>query len=474
MVAVPRRARRGPEAPPTSSLPPLPPPAARGTLVVVDGEHYPPVLRAGIDHLHATGHRVIGAVLVGGSEKLGPGEVPDLGVEVVTGPDALGALSAALERFSPGEVVDLSDPPVLDARTRMRLAAHALIRGVPYRGAGFAFDPPPREPLARKPSLAVVGTGKRTGKTAISAAVARTLLRAGRGPVVVAMGRGGPADPELVEPGAFDLSPEGLLALADAGRHAASDHLETALTSSVVTIGTRRCGGGLAGAPGPSTFARGVALANERPEPLMILEGSGTAIPPVRADATICVVPADADPELVTGYLGAYALLLSDLVVVTLPDDPPSRPGDVRSLALLEERVGEVAPEAPVLRTVLRPWPLRPVADRPVFFATTAPEPVAARLASHLEAQHCATVVGWSSQLANRPRLTEDLARAPGAEVLVTELKAAAVDVATRVALERGMEVVYCDNRPVPGEPFERAVEALADVAQARFRGSDR
>jgi cyclic 2,3-diphosphoglycerate synthetase len=60
--------------------------------------------------------------------------------------------------------------------------------------------------------------------------------------------------------------------------------------------------------------------------------------------------------------------------------------------------------------------------------------------------------------------------------VLVTELKAAAVDVATRAALERGMEVVYCDNRPEPVESgrdqdhgFDAAVMRVADLAVDRF-----
>ena len=69
------------------------------------------------------------------------------------------------------------------------------------------------------------------------------------------------------------------MALAASGRHAASDHLEDALMAGVATVGTRRCGGGLAGAPVDSTFAAGVALANGRPESLLVFEGSGAADP---------------------------------------------------------------------------------------------------------------------------------------------------------------------------------------------------
>src|SRR5680860_603786 len=408
---------------------------SRRVLVLVDGEHYPPVVRAAIDELRTSGDRdVVGAVMLGGGEKLRADVRADYGVDLVTGSTPLAALLEGIEKFRPDEIVDLSDAPVVDARSRMRLAAHALHRGVRYRGADFAFVPPPRPRLAEKPSIAVIGTGKRTGKTAVAAAVARVLAAEQRRAVIVAMGRGGPADPEVIDPVTTDLSPTALLARAEAGRHAASDHLEDALAAGVVTVGTRRCGGGLAGAPVSSTFAAGVALANERPEPLLVLEGSGAAI---------------------------------------------------RSLAtpVLEDRLRDIAPETPILRTVLRPWPLASIEGRSIFFATTAPEPIAARAAAHLESRHRATVVGRTSHLAERARLVEDLAGMPtGVEVLVTEFKAAAVDVATRAALERGMEVIYCDNRPEPvvtsddhdgaHEAFDTAVRAVADLATERFAGS--
>jgi cyclic 2,3-diphosphoglycerate synthase len=443
-------------------------------LVLVDGEHYPPVVRAAIEELRTRDGEIVGAALLGGGEKLRADVRADYGVATVTGDAPLTAMLEGLDRFAVDEVVDLSDAPVLDARSRMLLAAHALRRGVRYRGADFAFDPPPRPRLAVKPSIAVIGTGKRTGKTAIAAAVARALDATGRAPVIVAMGRGGPPEPEVIDPVTTDLTPAALVARSDAGLHAASDHLEDALAAGVVTVGTRRCGGGLAGAPASSTFAAGVALANARPEPLLVLEGSGSAVPPAHADATICVIPGNADPEVATGYLGPYALLLSDLVVVTLDDVPPPDSSRLAALAALEDRIGNVIPNTPVVQVGLRPWPLASIEGRSIFFATTAPEPVAARVAAHLESRHRATVTGRTSHLAERARLAEDLARIPdGVEVLVTELKAAAVDVATRAALERGMEVIYCDNRPEPvgadDDAFDRAARGVADLATARF-----
>ncbi|HEX2119547.1 MAG TPA: 2,3-diphosphoglycerate synthetase, partial [Acidimicrobiales bacterium] len=222
---------------------------------------------------------MVGAVLLGGGEKLAG--ALEIGIPVVDGPDMHEALAGGLSRFAPDLVFDLSDEPVVDARSRLRLGSQVLLAGIPYHGADFRLDPPPRPKLAAKPTVAVIGTGKRTGKTAVSAAIARILAARGRRPVIVAMGRGGPPEPEVIDPETFDLTVEGLVGLAASGRHAASDHLEDALMARVATIGTRRCGGGLAGAPVDSTFAAGVDLANRRDEELLVLEGSGAAIPPV-------------------------------------------------------------------------------------------------------------------------------------------------------------------------------------------------
>ena len=107
------------------------------------------------------------------------------------------SLEAAIVEHAPDVVLDLSDEPVLGPPARFRLAARALALGVPYEGADFRLDPPRFEPIGT-PSVAVIGTGKRVGKTAVTGHVARVLAR-DRRVVVVAMGRGGPAEPEVVE-----------------------------------------------------------------------------------------------------------------------------------------------------------------------------------------------------------------------------------------------------------------------------------
>jgi len=183
--------------------------------------------------------------MVGGTEKLREGG--DYGVPLVEGFDGADV------------VVDLSDEPVLGPAERFRWASRALAAGLPYVGPDFRFDPPRLEPF-ELPSIAVIGTGKRVGKTAVTGHLARLLAR-DRDVVVVAMGRGGPAEPEVVE---APPSIDDLVALARTGRHAASDHLETAALYGVTTIGCRRAGGGLAGAVFDSNVEQGARLAAAR------------------------------------------------------------------------------------------------------------------------------------------------------------------------------------------------------------------
>src|SRR5204863_5967119 len=156
----------------------------------------------------------------------------------------------------------------------------------------------------------------RTAKAAVAAEVARGAGAAGHDPVRVAMGRGGPAEPQVAEPGSVTL--DRLLGLLAGGAHAASDYLEDALTTGVTTIGARRAGGGLAGAPYVTNLRAAAEIGADRGPGLLILEGSGSAIPPVPWDAGILVMPASVPIETVAGYLGPFRLLLSDLVVVTI------------------------------------------------------------------------------------------------------------------------------------------------------------
>src|SRR5438105_3325478 len=241
-------------------------------IVLVDGEHYPPVTARAIAALQAEGERPVAALLVGGSEKLG--QVPlEIGVPVTAAADpesALAGLVDLIHATGAQRVLDLSDDPVLGYRQRCRMVSVALWSGAAYIGADFSFTPPDRSLRPAAPSVAVIGTGKRTGKTAIAGMAARTWRDAGLNPVVVAMGRGGPPEPEIID-GGTHLDAATLLGFLDAGRHAASDYIEDALTARVATVGAWRAGGGLAGAMAYSNFPRALAVAEGMKPGLLVL-----------------------------------------------------------------------------------------------------------------------------------------------------------------------------------------------------------
>jgi cyclic 2,3-diphosphoglycerate synthase len=361
-------------------------------VALIDGEHYPPVVR---DALAALPYDWEGAILVGGTEKLREGGSADYGVPLV---DGFGAAEV---------IVDLSDEPVLGPVERFEWAAQALAAGLSYVGADFRFDPPELEPF-ELPSISVIGTGKRVGKTAVTVHLARLFAR-DRSVVVVAMGRGGPPEPELVE---TPPTVAELVARSEAGRHAASDHLEIAALAGVPTIGCRRAGGGLAGAVAISNVAEGARLAAELRPDLVLFDGSGASIPPVATARRILVTGrADRDP-----YLDTYRRLISDFVV-----------------------------ERPALR--LRP--VEPLEGRVAVFTAGATD------VSHLGAD----VVHVSPHLSNRERLRDDLV---DADTYLVEVKAAGIDVVAAHALAHGIRIVLAGN-DVAGIDDE-ALLALAPV----------
>jgi cyclic 2,3-diphosphoglycerate synthetase len=391
-------------------------------LAVIDGEHYPPVVRAALAELP---YEFVAALLVGGTEKLRDGEGYGLPLA--------GSLEEAIAVHAPEVVVDLSDEPVLGPADRFLLASRVLAAGIAYTGADFRLDPPPFEPYSI-PSLAVIGTGKRVGKTAVTGHVARLLARE-RDVVVVSMGRGGPPDPEVVEDAP---TLQELLARSRAGHHAASDHLEIAVLAGVPTVGCRRCGGGLAGATFVSNVLEGASLAADRSPDLVVFDGSGAAIPPVAVGARILVAH-----DLRSG-LNPYRALVSDLVL-TMDADV------VAAASALGRRA---------LRFDLRLRPTEPLAGRRAAVFTTGPAPV----------DHLDEVVFTSRNLADRELLRRDLEHVD-ADVYVVELKAAAIDLVAETAAARGAHVVLAGNDVVaPGldEALLEFAEELAAGAQSR------
>jgi cyclic 2,3-diphosphoglycerate synthetase len=375
-------------------------------VALIDGDHVADVVR---DALAALPYDWVGAILVGGSEKLRPDV--DYGVPLV---DGFGDAEA---------VVDLSDEPVLGPAERFRWASQALVAGLPYIGPDFRFDPPRFQPWSDGvPSIAVIGAGKRVGKTAVAAHLA-TLLARDREVCVVAMGRGGPPEPELVRrrPGVTEL-----VELSRAGRHAASDYLELAALTGLPTVGCHRAGGGLAGQVLVSNVLAGARLAASLEPELVVFDSSGTAMPPVAVDRRVLVVGPRHDLD---SYFNTYRRLLADLVI-----------------AVDCEIDGAISAS-------LRLRPLEPLEGAVAVFTAGGVE------TAHLEGD----IVHVSPNLGSRHALTAELSQLE-ADTYLVELKGAAIDVVVEDALARGRRVVLAANDVVaPG--LDEALLALAPAA---------
>lgn len=423
-------------------------------LCLVDGEHYPPVTEWAVEGIQQKGGIIDGLVFLGGTEKIGDRlenlfntDRYTLYADTETKEFPVALIKRAVEEQQPDLVVDLSDVPVIDYKKRFRIASALLNQQVTYAGADFIFHPPAQNDTVTKPSITILGTGKRIGKTAVSITTSRTLKQHGKQPAVIAMGRGGPEEPVVVDTRDIEITPEYLLQVVQEGKHAASDYWENAVLADIPAIGCRRCGGGFAGNPFITNVPEGVKIANKLPVDLVIMEGSGPTLPPVKTGGKIIVVGAHQPVDQVTGYLDEFRLLQADLVVVTMCEEPSA---DKNKIETLFNAIQKINPEADIALTKFRPQPMGDIEDKNIFLATTAPEGVLVSIISYLEEQYHCTVVGHSTQLSNRTLLKQDLQKhIADADVLLTEIKAASIDIAAKTAREHDLETIFMHNRPL-------------------------
>ena len=223
------------------------------------------------------------------------------------------------------------------------------------------------------------------------------------------------------------------MALAADGRHAASDYLEDAVLAGVRTVGCRRVGGGPAGEPAESNVAEGVALAASLDPDAIVLEGSGSCIPPVSAARTVCVVGGPVEG------LDRYRTLRADLLLL----------------------MADVEVEGRAFRCELRPEPAEPMAaGARVALFTTGRRALRGGRAGR----------GVSTNLARRGALAPTSTAPPpsGCDVYLTELKAAAIDTVAARAEAEGARVAFVRNRPVgiDARPRRRADGAATPMPE--------
>lgn len=414
-------------------------------IAIIDGEHYPQITFDAIEVLKKEfPGEFCGIIFLGGTEKITTGNFTDFfNDKVFVIKNFLTDFPAALDRFKPDLVYDLSDEPVVNHRIRMTIASFCFFKKASYMGPDFLFKYEKKLYETKNPSISIIGTGKRIGKTAISSFIARIFKKNAVDVLIVAMGRGGPKDPQLLRGEDIIINPQYLLSLSSKGLHASSDYIEDAMMSRITTIGCRRCGGGFGGKVFLSNVSEGAKLADSLNPDVIILEGSGASVPEVQTFKTICVVGANQNWDEITGYLGIYRILVSDLVILTNCEKPLATREEINNL---ENNIKTINPSINIYRSIFRPEPLGSIENKKVVVAMTAKSIIEDKIKKYIEKKFNCTVTGITFNLSNRPLLKKDLESYTDYDTVLTELKAASVDVVTDFALKSGKEIIYMNN----------------------------
>jgi cyclic 2,3-diphosphoglycerate synthetase len=161
-----------------------------------------------------------------------------------------------------------------------------------------------------------------------------------------------------------------------------------------------------------------------------------------------------------------------------MAEEPLAGPGKVRAV---QAAIGAVRPGLPVLPVVFRPQPAESIEGRKVAcFSTVAPGLVGV-LRGYLQERWGCRVEMFSTNLADREALRRDFEdEAMGrVDTVVTEIKAAAIDVVAEKAAALGLPVVFMDNLPVEVAPdgglretsgsLEGLAGQMAAIAGERF-----
>ncbi len=463
---------------------------------LIDGEHYPQINLDAINLLkkYFKGE-FVGIIFLGGTEKLIDDDLEKFyGYKVEKIFDLDRDFLAALDNLKPDILYDLSDEPVVNHQIRMKIASFCFLRQCSYMGSDFYFEYEPKIITVSKPSLLIIGTGKRIGKTAVSTFVAKE-ISSSKKVCIVAMGRGGPKKPQIIKAEKVKITPEFLLSLARRGMHASSDYIEDALFAQIDTIGCRRCAGGFGGKFFLSNIREGVKLVQRLENDFIIVEGSGASIPPIKTDYKICVVSAAQSWESIVGYLGIYRIVQADIVFITMCEEPLA---DNESIDVLVKNILKIKSDAKIIKSIFRPEPLYSVKNKKVYLVLTASSLVQDKIKDYFEKTFNCKVVGVSFNLSDRKKLKEDLNKISNYnklskmnmiisknnksnsniansceynqndkmfdssqyckysnfidsdyEMIVTELKAASVDVVTEFALSQKKGINYINNIPI-------------------------
>jgi hypothetical protein len=295
-------------------------------VVLCDAKFGAAPIQAAIDYLVVEKHyRVVGAAIVAD----GLPEEFSLDVPFVVEAGAPAAVKRAAAEFSPRAMVDLTES---DLEYRFVWANEALQLGLEVHGADFRLWPPALRGGA-VPTVTFVGAGPAVGKTAAIVSFLEE-AKAKRKTAAVVLDLGGPSYPEMVD-GPGDAPAAGrLLSFHRDGRKVGGDHYLIATATGVPAVGCSFAGTGLTGVPLNSLLGDAFVFAAEAGGELVVVEGSGRAMPPTTG-ALCFLVNVRTEPGKLRAFPFAYQLRRAAAVIATGFEPSP----DTRTVGNLEKAV---------------------------------------------------------------------------------------------------------------------------------------
>lgn len=418
---------------------------------LIDGEHYLSNLQESLEVIAKTYH-IAYLIFIGGTEKIGTHEdvkkaLPYTVFFAATKerPDIL-KIGAIVKKNPVKVVLDLSDEPIMNYMIRFEVACQVLLQGSIYRGSDFEFKPLDFKKIFTKPSLAIWGTGKRIGKTAMGGLVGRVLKDCNMKPAIVTLSRGGPRKPIIVRGDQIKVDLKYLLDIDAQGMHASSDCFEDALTAQVPTFGCRRCGGGFAGKSAVTVVEEGARMAEKASYvKSVVVEGSGASVAEIKTDKVILMMDMTQSIEILEGYMTPLRILYADTILLTMCEDFLTTQSKITRVI---RQIRRINPKARIATTVLRPFPLSPIKGKKIFLAMTAPKKAIPFIKEYLEKKYGCTIKGFTTNLSNRQLLNKELKGLKNVDAVLVELKAAAIAVVAKEARKAGLDTVLMDNHP--------------------------
>ncbi|MFZ3106145.1 MAG: hypothetical protein WA105_02040, partial [Candidatus Hydromicrobium sp.] len=139
-------------------------------------------------------------------------------------------------------------------------------------------------------------------------------------------------------------------------------------------------------------------------------------------------------------------ILSSDMTIITMCEEPLA---DRDKINFLEREIKKINPKARIIKTVFRPEPLSDISGKKVFVAMTASKIIEPIIRDYIENNFNCSVIKMSFNLGNREELRKDLEKSKDYDTILTELKAASVDVLTDYAFKHKKEIIYMNNIPI-------------------------